>query len=278
MEVLEPHAHRAVAVLEPGGHKPVLHLGHFGADGDHQPVGRTGGEDRVPGAAQPLAYRPGPEHVGSSAGGDDHRPRPEDVELVLPYGESHGAGDAVGLVGVGQQVGDAHPLVEVLRPQSRAGRLGGDGLDGLAVDRYLPPADAFVFAVFPLPDGQPPFLQQVDGVIHVAADVIDEVFPGQPHHVVDHVADEVFRGVPPEALAHVTIDGGQAFAGGPAAFDGGFLHHDDPGIAAPILGLKGSPAAGHAAADDQNVAVNCFRCRQRHISTPKPRIRKGKQV
>ena len=51
VEVLEPHAYRTVTVLEAGRHKAVLHLRHFGADGDHQSVGGTGGEHGVPGAA-----------------------------------------------------------------------------------------------------------------------------------------------------------------------------------------------------------------------------------
>ena len=35
VEVLEPHTHGAVAVLEPGGDEAMLHLGHFDACGDH---------------------------------------------------------------------------------------------------------------------------------------------------------------------------------------------------------------------------------------------------
>ena len=78
---------------------------------------------RVPGAAYPLVDGAGTEDVGGAAGGDDDGPGLEHVELVLADGEAHGAGDAVGVVGIGEQVGDGHPLVDVLLAETalRAG-------------------------------------------------------------------------------------------------------------------------------------------------------------
>ena len=250
VEILEPHTHRAVTVLEAGRHEAVFHLGHFGADGNHQAVGRAGGEYRVPGAADSLVYRAGPEDVGSAAGGNDDRLGLEDVNLVFAHPKADRPGDAVGVVGVGQQVGDGHPLVDIFRSYRLAGRFGGYRFDGLAVNRDLPTANPFVLAVFLFPNGQAPFLQQVNRGIYVAGHVIDQVFPGQPHHVVDHVLDKVLRSVPAVALAHVTVDGGEAFAGGAAAFNDGLLGNNHFQVLAPKLGFKGGAAAGHSAAND----------------------------
>ena len=143
-------------------------------------------------------------------------------------------------------------------PQGGAGRLGGDGLDGLAVNGNLPASDALVLAVFLLPDGEAPFLQQMDGVVHVSAHVVDEVLAGEAHHVVDDVVDEVLRGVPAVALAHVAVDGREALAGGAAALDDGLLGQHHALVSGPILGLEGGAAAGHSAADDKDVAIYRF--------------------
>ena len=70
-------------------------------------------------------------------------------------------------------MGDRDTFVKIFGPDGFSGRFGGDGFDGLPVDRDLPPADAFVFAVFLLPDGQSPLLQEVDRVIDVATHVVD---------------------------------------------------------------------------------------------------------
>ena len=89
VEILEPHAHGTVAVLEPCGYEAVLHLSHFYARRDHQPVGRAGGEHRVPGPAQPLVHGAGAEHVGRAAGGHDYGLGSEYVEFVVAHGESY---------------------------------------------------------------------------------------------------------------------------------------------------------------------------------------------
>ena len=153
MKVLKPHAHGPVAVFKAGGDEPVLHLGHFRAHGYHQAVSGTGGEHRVPGAPDALVNGAGAENIGGASGGYDDCPGLEDVQLVLADAETDGAGNAVGVVGVGKQVGDGHPLVDVLLAHGLAGGFGGNWLDRLAVNGNLPATDALVGAVVLLPDG-----------------------------------------------------------------------------------------------------------------------------
>ena len=162
-------------------------------------------------------------------------------------------------------MGDGDTLVDVLLADGLAGRLGGYGLDGLAMDGNLPAADALVGTIVLFPDGQPPLLEQMHRGIHVATHVIDKVLACQTHHVVDHILHEVGRGIPAIALAHVAVDGGQALAGGAAAFNDGLFGDDHPQVAAPEFGLEGGAATGHAAADNQNVALNGFNCRRCHF-------------
>ena len=113
-------------------------------------------------------------------------------------------------------------------------------------------------AIVLLPNGQTPLLQKMDGVVDVASHVIDQVFPGQSHHVVHDIIDEVFRGIPAVALTHIAVNGGEPFSGGPAPLDNGLFHHDHPEISAPVLRLECSTAAGHTSADDQDVAIDGF--------------------
>jgi len=129
VEILEPHTHGPIAVFEAGGHEPVLHLCHLGPDRNHQAVGGSGGEHRIPSPTQPFAYRARSKYVGSAAAGDDDGLGLEDVELVLSNGEPHRARDLLGVVGVGQQVGDCDPFVQIFGPDGFPGRFGGDGLD-----------------------------------------------------------------------------------------------------------------------------------------------------
>ena len=100
----------------------------------------------------------------------------------------------------------------------------------------------------------------------MATHVVDQVFPGQAHHVVDHVVNEVFGRVPAVALPHIAVNGGEALAGGAAALDDRLLGNHHLQVTAPELGLEGGAAAGHAAANDKNVAFNGFYCRRCHFA------------
>ncbi len=206
----------------------------------------------------PSPTERGAEHVGRAARGDDDHRRAEDVELVVPHREAQGPGNLAWVVIVSQQVGDGDALVDVLLSQGGAGRLGGDWLDGLAVNGNLPAANALVLTVFLLPDGQAPLFQQVDRVVNVAANIIDQVFAGQPHHIVDHVVDEVLGGVPAIALAHVAVDGREALAGCAAALDDRLFCQHDALVAGPVFRLEGCAAARHSSANNQDVAINRF--------------------
>src|SRR5262249_39627137 len=92
--------------------------------------------------------------------------------------------------------------------------------------------------------------------IHMARDVVAQIFAHESHQVVASVADMVFGLIFVPVHAHVAVDGIEALSNRPAAFDIGFLDADDLEIAPPITGLIGSPAAAHAAADDEDVRVH----------------------
>src|SRR5262249_48155165 len=151
-------------------------------------------------------------------------------------------------------MGNGHALVEIALTQGLAGWLGGDGLDGLAMDRNLPAANALILAVVLLPDGQAPLFQQVHRGVYVASHVTAQLLAGQANHVIHPVPNKVFWRVPAIALAHVAVDSREALTSGTAAFDSRFFHHHYPQIPAPEFGLKGRAAAGHAAANDQDIA------------------------
>ena len=259
VEVLEPHAYRTIPVLEPGGNEAVLHLGHLDAGRDHEAVCRAGGENGVPGAAQALADGPRTEDVGGAAGGDDDHRGAEDVELVVAHREARCAGDLVRVVVILEQVGDGHTLVYVLGAEGGAGWLRGDGLDRFPMDGNLPTPYALVLAVLLLPDGEAPFLKQMDRIVHMPAHVVYQVLASQSHHVVDDVVDEILGGIPAVALTHIAVNGGQTFTGGATALYGGlFGQHHSLVAACPVPGFEGGSAAGHAAAYDQYVAIHGF--------------------
>src|SRR5581483_6837288 len=158
--------------------------------------------------------------------------------------------------------------VEVALAQRVLGRLGHDRLVGLAVDHDLPAALTLVVPVLVLEDREPPLLEHVDGGVDVAGQVVDEVLPGEAHEVLPHVADEFLRRVLAPLHAHVHVDGRQAHGHGAGALDGRLLDQDDaqappPG---PVGGLEGRAAAGHASADDEDVALDGFDRRfERHL-------------
>src|SRR5256886_13508686 len=56
--------------------------------------------------------------------------------------------------------------------------------------------------------------------------------------------------------AHVAVDGVDTVGDGAAALDVRFFDPDDLQVASPVPGLVGCAAAGHAAADDQDVRVD----------------------
>ena len=123
LEVEEIGADRTVAVLEAGEDDAVLHLGHLGADEDRQRVGRRAAPGGVPGPPHAFAHRAGLEDVRRAAGGDDDGFRAEDVEVPVTDVEADGAGDAVGLRPVLQQVGHHDPVVDLRwRPCGRPRR------------------------------------------------------------------------------------------------------------------------------------------------------------
>ena len=139
------------------------------------------------------------------------------------------------------------------------------------MDHDLPAALTLVAPVLVLEDGQAPLLEHVDGGVDVAGQVVDEVLPGQAHEVLAHVADELLGRVLAPLHAHVHVDGRQAHGHGAGALDGGLLDQADPEAPAPgpVGGLEGGAAAGHAPADDEDVALDGFDLRfERHLRDP----------
>ena len=176
----------------------------------------------------------------------------------------------LGLRLVHQQMGDHDPVVDLGR--GLAGRLGDDRLVALAVDHDLPLA----FALVPSGLGvfhhrQAPFLELVHRAVHMPGDVVAQVLAHQAHEVVARVAHMVLGLVLAPLHAHVAVDGVEALGDRAAALDVRFLDADDLQVAPPVAGLVGRPAAGHAAADDEDVRVDEYRlpaAEQSHQTTP----------
>ena len=251
----EVGADRAVAVLEAGEDDPVLHLGHLGADQDRQRVSRRAAPGRVPGPPHALAHGPRLEDVRRAAGGDDDGLRAEDVEFPAADVEPDRAGDAVGLGPVRQQVGHHDPVVDFGSGLARG--LGDDRLVALAVDHDLPLALTLITPGFRVPhDGKAPLLELVHRGIDVARDVVAQVLPHQAHEIVPGIADVVLGLVLVPLHAHVAVDRIEALGHGAAALDVRLLDADHLQVAPPVAGLVGRPAAGHAAADDEDVRVD----------------------
>ena len=273
LEQQEPGAHRAVTVLEAGGHEAVFHHGHFGADLSAHGVGGTGVPHGVPGAAHAFTGGTGTVHVNGTAGGHHDGVGFEDVHFVGAQVEAHGTGDAVGGVLVEQQLHDEDTLHDTVFTQGILGGFGHDALVGFAVDHDLPAAGAdgivavaqalagglgggavHVVAVFVLdPAGQAPLFEQMHGVVNVAAHVEDQVFADQTHKVGADHADVIVGGV----FAEVGVDGGQALGHGAGALEGGLVaqHHFQTVFVAPAHGFESRTAGAHTAAHDQQVDV-----------------------
>ncbi len=204
LEEEEPRADGTVGILEPDRDEADFLAGHLGAGLDREVGAGAGVEGRIPGPARALADGPGTEHVHGAAHGREHGLGLEYVELVLPGAESDGAGD---LVAVHQGLDDEHPLVDVFHAQGILGRFRDDDLVGLAVDHELPPAFMHVLAVGALPDGESPFLEEMDGRIDVAGDVVDEVLTGDPHEVLPHIVHILFRCIVTLGNTHILVQG-----------------------------------------------------------------------
>ena len=255
LQMQEVGADRTVAVLEAGQDDAVFHLRHLGADLDRQRVRRRAAPRRIPGAPHALADGARLEDVRRAAGADDDGLRAEHVEVAGADVEPDGAGDAVGVALVHQQVGDHDPVVDLGRGLAR--RFGDDRLVALAVDHDLPLAFALVASGLRVAhDRQAPFLELVHGGVDVPGDVVAQVLAHQAHQVVAGVADVVLGLVLAPLHAHVAVDRVETLGDGAAALDVRFLDADDLQVAPPVPRLVGRAAAGHAAADDEDVRVD----------------------
>ena len=270
LEMQEIGADRTVAVLEARQDDAVLHLRHLGADLDRQRVGRRAAPRRIPGPPHSLAHRARLEDVRRAAGADDDRLGAEHVEVPGAHVESDGAGDAVGLRLVHQQVRHHDPVVDLGRGLARG--LGDDRLVALAVDHDLPLAFALVAAGLRVAhDRQAPFLELVHRGVDVAGDVVAQVLPHQSHEVVARVADVVLGLVLVPLHAHVAVDRVEALRDRAAALDVRLLDAHDLQVAPPIAAFVGRAATRHAAADDEDVGVDengLAAAEQTHQATP----------
>ena len=181
---------------------------------------------------------------------------------MLAHRKADGAGDAVIFVFVEQQLDDEDALVDVFDADGLLGRLGDDGFVTLAVDHDLPAPRAYRFAAIAerhalgllvLPDGQAPFLEEMNRVVDVAANIVNQVVARQPHEIGrDHAAIIVWR-----VLAEIGVDGGKALGHGARAVHGGLVDQRDADVVtSPALGLVGRAAGRHAAADDEDIGLD----------------------
>jgi hypothetical protein len=143
------------------------------------------------------------------------------------------------------QLDDEDALLDAVEAEGLLGGFGDDPLVGFAVDHDLPLArthrlaavlqgrqafllrfgavvtDAFGVG---LPDRQAPLLEQVHGVVDVAAHVVGQVVAGDAHQVVgDHAG--VVGGI--LLVADVGVDRGQALGHGAGAVHGGLVDQLD---------------------------------------------------
>ena len=202
---------------------------------------------------------------------DDDGLRAEHVVVTRADIEPDGAGDALGVALVHQQVRDHDPVVDLGRRLAR--RLGDDRLVALAVDHDLPLAFALIASGLGVAHHrQAPFLELVHGAVHVPGDVVAQVLAHQAHEVVAGVADVVLGLVLAPLHAHVAVDRVETLGDGAAALDVRFLDADDLQVAPPVPRLVRRAAAGHAAADDEDVRVDEHRLsapEQTHQTTPR---------
>src|SRR6266850_5667978 len=87
-------------------------------------------------------------------------------------------------------------------------------------------------------------------------DVVAQVLAHQAHEVVAGIADMVLGLVLAPLHAHVAVDRVETLGDGAAALDVRFLDADDLQVASPVARFVGRAAAGHAAADDEDVRVD----------------------
>ena len=121
----------------------------------------------------------------------------------------------------------------------------------------LPLAFALVASGFRVPhDGEAPLLELVHRGVDVTRDVVAEVLAHQPHEIVARVAHVILGLVLVPLHAHVAVDRVQALRDRAAAFDVRLLDADDLEIASPVPGFVRGAAAGHAAADDEDIRIH----------------------
>ena len=269
LEKQEPGTHRAVTVFEAGRGETVFHHGQFGANLHGHGVGGTGVPYRIPGAPFAFTHRTRLIDIDRAATGDHHGLAFNDVDFVLTYREANSAGNLVVDIGVQEKLNDEAAFDDVVIAEGFFSRFRHDPFVGLTVDHDLPftGADrlgagfqgahglAFftvqVFAVFGFfPDRQAPFFEQMHGVVHVAAQIEDQVFTHDAHEVVADHADIVFRSI----FTNIGVDGGKALGYGTGAFHGGFVAQENGLVVAqPFFNFERRTAGCHTAAYDQNV-------------------------
>ncbi len=268
LEQEEPCANRAVTVFKAGRGEAVLHHGQSCANLSTHGVGGTCVPYRVPCAAFALASGARTEDVDCAAASNHSGLAFEDVNFVLTGGEAHCAGDGVRLILVQQHLDDENALHDVFFAQCLLRSLSHDALVGLAVDHDLPFAGAHGLAALTqalgrlgtvqvgavlslLPNRQAPLLKQLDRLVHVTAQIVNQVFTDNAHQVVaDHLHVVLNR-----VVADVGVDGGQTLSNCARTHHRGFVNQDDFHVGrCPLFDLKGRAAGGHTAADDQHVA------------------------
>ncbi len=269
LEQQEPCANRAVTVFEAGRGEAVFHHGQGRANLSAHGVGGTCVPYRIPCTAFTLASGTRTEDVNRAAASNHSGLAGEDVNLVLAGGETNCTSDGVRLILVQQHLDDEDALHDVLFAQRLLGSFSNDTLVGLAVDHDLPLAGAHRLAALAqalgrlgtvqvgavlslLPNRQTPLLKQLHRLVHVTAQIVNQVLAHYAHQVVADHLDVVLNRV----VADVGVDGGQTLSDRAGTGHRGLVNQDDLHVGGcPLLDLECRAAGSHAAADDQHVAV-----------------------
>jgi hypothetical protein len=229
----------------------------------------AGIEGWVPGAAEALTDGPGSEDMDGAAHGADHGLGFEHIEFFLTGAESDGAHDLV----VFYQRFANEDALEDLSACFGKGILRGFGdedLVGLAVDHELPPALMNVLALGVGPDLEAPFLEQVDGGVHVTGNIEDQVFTGDPHEVLTDILDVIFDRVLAVSYADVLVDGRKTHGHGTASIHGGLVHHGhlESLFLGPVGCLSSGATGTKTTTNDQEVSTDFYGFKICHILFP----------
>ena len=95
----------------------------------------------------------------------------------------------------------------------------------------------------------------MDGIVHVAAQIVNQVLADNTHQVVSNHTHIVFRGI----IANVGVNRRKTLRNRAASFQGSLVHQQNTLVVGhPFFNLKSSAAGSHTAANDQDINFSFF--------------------